>query len=209
MLGSWYLWWCQLTCTSQNFLEVPNLIWTIVGLAGTSNDQVGPTSVQTLLRPVETWTRDLLGVSWDVWHQGGWVLWGCEVSELDSHKCQDPTFPSRTFHCGGVYQCFCCRSQWFIVVTHLCLSVLCSQLVFTAPKWPKKVRCFAFDMSHVRAQNCVSGLLLLEAQLYFCVWLSWRRWCVSLVFLFEVLQERLCADSQMKSSVVNKPPLHY
>ena len=46
-------------CTSQNSLEIPNLIWAIVGLAGTSTDQVGPTLVQTLLRPVETWTRDL------------------------------------------------------------------------------------------------------------------------------------------------------
>lgn len=202
MLGSWYLWWCQLTCTSQNFLEVPNLIWAIVGLAGTSNDQVGPTSVQTLLRPVETWTRDLLGVSCDVWHQGGWVLWGCEVLELPGPNVSQQNIPLW----GGLSMfllsesvVYCCDSSVFIsVVLPAC---------FHCPKVAKESKMFRFWYESCKSH--VSGLLLLEAQLYFCVWLSWRRWCVSLVFLFEVLQERLCADSQMKSSVVNKPPLHY
>lgn len=94
---------------------------------------------------------------------------------------------------------YCCDSSVFIsVVLPAC---------FHCPKVAKESKMFRFWYESCKSH--VSGLLLLEAQLYFCVWLSWRRWCVSLVFLFEVLQERLCADSQMKSSVVNKPPLHY
>ena len=106
-----------------------------------------------------------------------------------------PKISQQNIPLWGFYQCSCCQSQRFIVVTHLCLSVLRSQLVFTAPKCPKKVRSFSFDMSHVKAQICVSGLLLLEAQLHFCVWLSWRRWYVSLVVLFEVLWELMCRSS--------------
>lgn len=60
-------------------------------------------------------------------------------------------FPAEHCIVGGLS---CCQSQWFIVVTHLCLSVFRSQLVFTAAKWPKKVRCFAFDMSHVSTKLC-------------------------------------------------------
>lgn len=139
MLGSWYLWWCQLTCTSQNFLEVPNLIWAIVGLAGTSNDQVGPTSVQTLLRPVETWTRDLLGVSCDVWHQGGWVLWGCEVLELPGPNVSQQNIPLW----GGLSMfllsesvVYCCDSSVFIsVVLPAC---------FHCPKVAKESKMFRF-----------------------------------------------------------------